>query len=77
MIYEGEFNKGNFHGKGKMTFMNNSFILGTWENGKLIDKQFFFEDELEFKEKNWDYCTLRDRRFHQEKLKEIKPFDQV
>ncbi len=60
-----------------MKFKNGSYMEGEWDNGVMINKKFFFADNLEFKEKDWDYCTLKDRRFNVEIRKDIKPFDEV
>lgn len=45
-IYEGEFFKGNFHGEGKLIYPGKGEVVGKWENGKLIQKTYFFSDKL-------------------------------
>ena len=75
--YIGGFFKGHFHGPGKMVYKNGDCIHGVWENGILLQKKLIFADGLEFSEKDWDYCTGEDLRFHYERLTEIKPIDQT
>ena len=76
-IFTGNFFKGDFHGRGKLTYKNGGYLLGEWKFGKLTKKKYYFTDNLEFKENSWDYCTLDDRRFNVERVKGIKPFDEV
>ena len=45
-IYEGQFYKGNFHGEGKLKYPEKGEVMGKWENGKLIEKTYKFEDDL-------------------------------
>ena len=35
--------------------------------------EYFFYDDLKFKDKEWDYCTIQDRRFYTEQLKGLRP----
>ncbi len=57
-IYQGQFFQGNFHGDGILTYQDGSKVKGVWNQGKLVEKKLIFQDELEYKENNWDYCTL-------------------
>ena len=63
--YEGEFFKGEFHGSGKIIYPNGDHVIGDWEHGRCVSKELIFADELKY-DKNWDYCTLADRRFVKE-----------
>lgn len=55
--------------------------MAKWDRGKLLEGKYFFYDNLEFGAKaedestqaNWDYCTIKDRRFYTEKLKGLRP----
>ena len=72
----GEFSKGQFHGKGVLTFPNGGRFVGTWENGRAVDGQYEFVDSLSFEDDDeeneaagseaWSYCTPADRRFWSE-----------
>ena len=68
------FDRGDFHGEGKMIFPNGGYFVGVWERGKNIRKTYFFRDNLEFKENKWDYCDSNDRRFNVERKNTIKAF---
>lgn len=48
-VYEGEFYKGNFHGKGKLKYPGKGEVIGIWENGKLLEKTYYFSDNLKYK----------------------------
>ena len=65
--YVGEFDKGEFHGEGTLIYPNGvSFNLfdiqgkyvAKWDRGKLIEGEYFFYDDLKFKDKEWNYCTI-------------------
>lgn len=47
--------------------------VAKWDCGKLIEGEYFFYDDLQFKDKEWDYCTIQDRRFYTEQLKGLRP----
>jgi len=32
--------------------------VAKWDCGKLVEGEYFFYDELLFKDKDWDYCTI-------------------
>ena len=76
-VYLGEFFNGHFHGTGQLVFSNGNRIEGKWTNGILVNKTLFFADNLQYQQESWDYCTDKDRRFHFERLTEIKPIDQT
>ena len=89
VVYEGQFDKGEFHGEGTLIYPNgvsgccNEYILNfcnsqgryvaKWDRGKLIEGEYFFYDNLQFKDKEWNYCTIQDRRFYTEQLKGLRP----
>jgi len=81
VVYEGNFDKGEFHGDGTLVYPNGGRYVAKWDRGKLIDGKYFFYDNLEFgaaaeqpeTQQNWDYCTIKDRRFYTEKLKGLRP----
>jgi len=47
--------------------------VAKWDRGKLIEGKYYFYDDLEFKDENWDYCTIKDRSFYTEKMKGLRP----
>ena len=47
--------------------------VAKWDRGKLIEGEYFFYDDLKFKDKEWDYCTIQDRRFYTEQMKGLRP----
>ena len=48
--------------------------MAKWDRGKMIEGRYYFYDTLEFKDQdNWDYCTIKDRRFYTENLKGLRP----
>jgi len=47
--------------------------VAKWNRGKLIEGKYFFYDNLEFKDKKWDYSTNKDRQFYTEILKGLRP----
>lgn len=71
--YEGEFIRGVFHGKGTIYFPNRGSYKGTWENGVMIKGKYTYEDGLEHKETEWDYCKDKDRRYWLEHLTQLSP----
>jgi hypothetical protein len=38
-----------------------------------VEGEYFFYDKLKFKDKEWDYCTIQDRRYYTEQLKSLRP----
>ena len=75
--YVGEFYKGQFHGKGTLIYKNGGYYEGVWEHGKKVSGDYFFFDKLKFEEKDWDYCTGKDRKFNYERNHGIKPSGQT
>ena len=73
MVYEGNFDKGEFHGDGTLIYPNGGRYVAKWDRGKLIEGNYFFYDNLEYNDANWDYCTIKDRSFYTEKLKGLRP----
>ena len=47
--------------------------VAKWDRGKLIEGNYFFYDNLEFKDKDWGYSTNKDRSFYTEILKGLRP----
>ena len=39
----------------------------------MIDGEYAFYDNLQFKDKEWSYCTIQDRRFYTEEIKGLRP----
>ncbi len=73
MVYEGGFQKGQFHGEGTLVYPNGGQYKGTWDNGKLINGNYQFSDGLKFDQPaKWDYCTHKDRKFYHEVINDIK-----
>lgn len=66
--YEGGFLNGAFHGEGTIYFKDAAQLWGEWEHGELKKSRFFFKDNLEWKEKDWEYCKeeFGDRRLWSE-----------
>lgn len=63
VVYDGHINKGHFHGIGKLTYPNGGTIQGIWKRGVGSGFQYRFADGLQFKERNWKYCSQDgDRR---------------
>lgn len=62
VIYVGEFDDGMFHGLGELRYPSGEVVRGVWNNGELVSRQLFFDDCLEYFEKNWAYCKMPDRR---------------
>lgn len=82
ITYEGNFLEGSFDGAGTMFFPKNESgggggrFVAKWKNGKLVKGTYFFEDDLEYKNKDWQYCTSADRRFWTEIQHGIQIADQ-
>ena len=39
----------------------------------MMEGRYFFYDNLEYNFDNWDYCTIKDRRFYTEYMKGLRP----
>ncbi|EKX34545.1 hypothetical protein GUITHDRAFT_80450 [Guillardia theta CCMP2712] len=65
-LYKGEFENGQFHGKGEMHYPGYGKFVSQYENGRAIGGTFLFEDGLEYKPQGWKYCVEGDRRFYHE-----------
>jgi hypothetical protein len=82
ITYEGNFQEGSFDGAGTMFFPKNESgggggrFVAKWKNGKLVKGTYFFEDDLEYRNKDWQYCTNADRRFWTEIQHGIQIADQ-
>jgi len=62
-VYRGNFADGKFEGDGVLTFPDGGRFVSTWSQGSLVGGRYFFADGLEYSEKDWSYCTMKDRRF--------------
>ena len=66
-MYEGGFHMGKFHGEGVLHLANGGGkYVGTWHFGDEQSGKLIFDDNLEFKDKDWKYCSAEDRRFQSE-----------
>jgi hypothetical protein len=55
-----------FHGSGSLTFPNGARFVADWHEGALVSGMYYFDDELEYLPRGWQYCTDADRRFWSE-----------
>ena len=74
--YVGGFKNGMFEGKGTMFIPNCGAYTAMWLEGKKVEGEYKFSDGLEYKESEWGYCTLNDRRFKTELEQGIRPAGQ-
>ncbi|KAJ8716519.1 hypothetical protein PYW07_003146 [Mythimna separata] len=77
VMYRGEFLDGNCHGIGELVYKDGPeagcIIRGTWVDGVLKDRKIIFNDNLEYEEKDWQYCKTPDRRYAAEFEKGVQP----
>ena len=73
VVYEGDFDKGEFHGNGTLHYPNGGRYVGKWNRGKSISGDYFFYDDLPYENRDWTYSTQRDRSFYTEVLMGIRP----
>ena len=71
--YVGGFKNGTFHGEGTIYVPECGSYTAMWNEGKEVEGDYKFSDELEYRKSDWDYCTLKDRRFYSEIKGGIKP----
>eukprot|EP00823_Brevimastigomonas_motovehiculus_P005881 TRINITY_DN453_c0_g1_i1.p1 TRINITY_DN453_c0_g1~~TRINITY_DN453_c0_g1_i1.p1 ORF type:complete len:203 (+),score=67.13 TRINITY_DN453_c0_g1_i1:215-823(+) len=62
-VYKGAFYEGTFDGEGTLYFPSGGRYVGVWKLGRLMKGTYFFDDNLEYSEENWKYCSQSDRRF--------------
>ena len=74
--YVGGFKNGMFEGKGTMYIPNCGAYTALWSEGRKLEGEYKFSDGLEYKEAEWEYCTLKDRRFKTELEEGIRPAGQ-
>ena len=74
--YVGGFKNGVFEGKGTMYTPGGGSYAATWSEGRQVSGSYTFSDGLEYKEADWTYCTLGDRRFKTEITDGIRPAGQ-
>ena len=61
--FVGELKNGCFHGPGKL-YLDGGLFDGVWDKGRVVSGGYVFDDNLEYKEKDWEYCDGEtDRRF--------------
>ena len=60
-----------FYGKGTIYVPNTGSYTAMWNERSRGD--YTYADGLEYKKENWEYCTLKDRRFYTEIKNGIKP----
>lgn len=51
-----------FHGYGSLYWPRGQRMDGIWIQGECRDKQYVFNDGLNFLETDWKYCKFPDRR---------------
>jgi len=74
VIYKGGFFKGEFHGEGTLNYPNGGQYKAKWVRGKMVEGDYFFDDNLKYEFENWDYCTEeKDRRFYYERQTGFDP----
>ncbi|KOC59120.1 MORN repeat-containing protein 5 [Habropoda laboriosa] len=62
-VFEGEFRDGTFHGRGSAYWPRGQRVDGIWYQGECKDKRYIFDDGLNFRNKDWEYCKFPDRRY--------------
>ncbi|KAG6800782.1 MORN repeat-containing protein 5 isoform X1 [Apis mellifera caucasica] len=62
-IFEGEFRDDRFHGYGSLYWPCGQRMDGIWIKGECKDKQYVFDDGLNFLKTDWKYCKFPDRRY--------------
>eukprot|EP00920_Eleutheroschizon_duboscqi_P037558 GHVT01090038.1.p1 GENE.GHVT01090038.1~~GHVT01090038.1.p1 ORF type:complete len:147 (+),score=20.53 GHVT01090038.1:977-1417(+) len=66
VVYDGNFQRGEFHGTGTMTAPAGGSYIGEWRNGRAVTGRYVFHDGLEHHPDQWKYLSKLDRRYHQE-----------
>ena len=72
-VYDGELIDGEFHGKGTLYFPGRGRYVAEWDHGSVISGTLFFDDNLEYRDDNWIYCSPEDRRYYCEVTDGLKP----
>lgn len=54
-FYEGQFHRGEFHGKGALVYKNGGRFEATWERGVAAKGEYVFSDGLVYEDKEWGY----------------------
>mmetsp|Transcript_1292 Transcript_1292/g.2247 ORF Transcript_1292/g.2247 Transcript_1292/m.2247 type:complete len:203 (-) Transcript_1292:71-679(-) len=73
VVYEGQFRKGEFHGEGALVYPNGGAYKAKWDRGYAIDGMYMFNDGLPYEDRDWQYVSQGDRRFHTEELQGLQP----
>lgn len=73
VVYEGQFRKGEFHGEGALVYPNGGRYKAKWERGYAIEGRYFFNDNLPYEDRKWQYVSQGDRRFYTEVLSGLQP----
>nr|XP_021185259.2 MORN repeat-containing protein 5 [Helicoverpa armigera] len=74
--YVGSFENGLFHGRGELIFPHDdevAVIRGRFHKGVMTERSLHFDDILDYRERDWKYCTMPDRRFAIEYIEKLKP----
>uniref|UniRef100_A0A2A4IT82 MORN repeat-containing protein 5 n=1 Tax=Heliothis virescens TaxID=7102 RepID=A0A2A4IT82_HELVI len=77
--YQGNFESGMFHGKGELVYPHDddiTVIRGRFNKGVMTERSLDFDDILDYREIDWKYCTMPDRRFAIEYVEKLKPAGQ-
>lgn len=71
--YDGQLHNGQFHGNGTLTYANGTMISGHWRHGLSTHLSLQFADGLMFRERDWNYCVGRDKRFATDEMHVLAP----
>ncbi|KAJ8723461.1 hypothetical protein PYW08_003373 [Mythimna loreyi] len=66
VVYEGAFEDGHMHGKGELryqTAVGKVVIRGWWKKDTNIVRKIIFDGSVVYKEEDWEYCRMPDRRY--------------
>ncbi|XP_014275921.1 MORN repeat-containing protein 5 isoform X1 [Halyomorpha halys] len=72
-IYTGHVLGNKFAGEGMIKFPNGGQFSAFWIQGVAFNPHYVFPDGLHYEYKDWDYCTMPDRRFFSEFDKGLNP----
>lgn len=66
VIYQGQFQGGNFHGEGVLIYPEQGRYTAKWEEGRAVSGHFSFNDGLPYQVSDWSYLVANDRRLVEE-----------
>ncbi|CAH1389549.1 unnamed protein product [Nezara viridula] len=72
-VYTGQILGNKYAGEGNIKFHHGGVMKAFWIQGVAFNPQYVFADGLPYECKNWDYCTMPDRRFLSEYQKGLNP----